>query len=448
MGIRNLKFNSKNGQWIVRLVVPKDVRGDVGRYEFKKWLGSVPKQEAQILAHQLLADWRTQIQVARGKTDTIITNFKTKPLSERLSMLEQIELQLRYIKPHYTEQDLIQYAVEAFSDALSPDSQLPNTEANTEAVATALGIVCNPADHVDEYADMKLSHLKERSRDEHKSVLVKIFCKSFPVLDDKHYSKSIVVGWWERMAASGKSQATLRKYLQRTQAYTKWLCQKGYLNKPDYFSELEPITKRQVARTVKDREPFTDDDVLKLLHFADDQLKPLIMFGAYTGCRIEELCNLTVDDVYSTPIDGVRRFYLDIPVSKTKKGLHRKVPLHPLLEEYLPESGYLIDVRKGVNKYGERSAGIGKKFGRLKSELGFKSEKVFHSLRKSFVDKLKQVGCSEVVSADIVGHEVPTMTYGLYASGTPVEQLFEWVDRVEYKTEVIRVTTQLPPGEG
>ena len=358
-------------------------------------------------------------------------------------MLEQIEVQLRHINPHYNEQDLIQYAVRAFTDNLDTGRNLPQTEANAEAVAAALGIVCNPADHVDEYVELKLSHLKDRSRGEHKAVLIKVFCKAFPLLDDKHYSKSIVVGWWERWGASGKSQATLRKYLQRTQAYAKWLCQKGYLSKPDYFSELEPITKRQVARTVKEREPFTDDDVLKLLHFADEQLKPLIMFGAYTGCRIEELCNLTVDDVYSTPINGVRRFYLDIPVSKTKKGLHRKVPLHPILEEYLPESGYLIDVKKGVNKYNERSAGIGKKFGRLKAELNFGNEKVFHSLRKSFIDKLKQMGCSEVLSADIVGHEIKTMTYGLYAGSSPVEQLFEWVDKVEYKPAVSRESHQV-----
>ena len=56
MGMRNLKFNSNNGQWVVRLVVPKDVRDDIGRYEFKKWLGAISKQEAEILAHQLLAD--------------------------------------------------------------------------------------------------------------------------------------------------------------------------------------------------------------------------------------------------------------------------------------------------------------------------------------------------------------------------------------------------------
>jgi len=96
-----------------------------------------------------------------------------------------------------------------------------------------------------------------------------------------------------------------------------------------------------------------------------------------------------------------------------------------------------------VNKYGERSAGISKKFGRLKSELNYDSSKVFHSFRKSFIDKLKQMQCPEQIAADIVGHEIDTMTYGLYASGTPVEQLFMWVDRVEYKASVTRVSSIL-----
>ena len=37
-----------------------------------------------------------------------------------------------------------------------------------------------------------------------------------------------------------------------------------------------------------------------------------------------------------------------------------------------------------LNKYGERSNAIGKRFGRLKTKLGYGEDYVFHSFRKGF----------------------------------------------------------------
>ena len=70
-----------------------------------------------------------------------------------------------------------------------------------------------------------------------------------------------------------------------------------------------------------------------------------------------------------------------------------------------------------ANKYGDRSNAVGKHFGRLKTELGFGSQHVFHSIRKTVITALENAGVSENVVADIVGHEKPTMTYGLYSGG-------------------------------
>ena len=36
-----------------------------------------------------------------------------------------------------------------------------------------------------------------------------------------------------------------------------------------------------------------------------------------------------------------------------------------------------------TNQHGERSAAVGKRFGRLKAEMGFGPEHVFHSIRKT-----------------------------------------------------------------
>jgi len=73
---------------------------------------------------------------------------------------------------------------------------------------------------------------------------------------------------------------------------------------------------------------------------------------------------------------------------------------------------------------------IGKRFGRLKEELGFGPEYVFHSIRKSFTTFLEQAGVNEGITADIVGHEKQTITYGLYSGGSSDVQKYEAIKKL------------------
>ncbi len=73
------------------------------------------------------------------------------------------------------------------------------------------------------------------------------------------------------------------------------------------------------------------------------------------------------------------------------------------------------------DKYGDRSNAIGKRFGKLRSAVGFGPQFVFHSIRKTVMTILENAGVHENVVADIVGHEKPRITYGLYSGGTTLE---------------------------
>jgi integrase len=73
------------------------------------------------------------------------------------------------------------------------------------------------------------------------------------------------------------------------------------------------------------------------------------------------------------------------------------------------------------NKYGDRSNAVGKRFGRLKSDLKFGPDFVFHSIRKTVATLLDNAGVPENVAADILGHEKPSITYGLYSGGSSLE---------------------------
>ena len=69
----------------------------------------------------------------------------------------------------------------------------------------------------------------------------------------------------------------------------------------------------------------------------------------------------------------------------------------------------------------------------MKKRLGFGSTKVFHSFRKTVITQLEQAGVPESVTADIVGHEKKTMTYGLYSGGSSLKQKLEAINKIKYQ---------------
>jgi integrase len=76
---------------------------------------------------------------------------------------------------------------------------------------------------------------------------------------------------------------------------------------------------------------------------------------------------------------------------------------------------------------------MGTRFGRLKKGAGFGKELVFHSIRKTVAALLENAGVSENVAADIIGHDKPTMTYGLYSGGASLAVKREATQKLRYR---------------
>lgn len=157
-------------------------------------------------------------------------------------------------------------------------------------------------------------------------------------------------------------------------------------------------------------------------------LHDLIRLGAHTGCRIEELCSLRLEDVSSVSIS--------IKDPKTPAGI-REIPIHKDIRKLVgglqktSTDGYLISGLT-FNKYGNRSNAVGKRFGRLKKKLDFGPSHVFHSFRNTLARKLEEAGIPENIAARIVGHEFSTMTYGLYSGGVSLEVKQEAINQIGY----------------
>ena len=160
----------RQGRWQARITIPSDVREIIGRREFVKSLGVMSKAEAELKAMPLIHKWKSWIAEARSLPSANLERLRNEPVSERVRILETFKSDLERINPRYTEDDLIGYLSE---QAVIYQQIEHDTEANRAALAEILGIACNPNSHLAEYVSVKLADVKERSKDEHLSILKK-----------------------------------------------------------------------------------------------------------------------------------------------------------------------------------------------------------------------------------------------------------------------------------
>lgn len=155
----------------------------------------------------------------------------------------------------------------------------------------------------------------------------------------------------------------------------------------------------------------------------------LTLAAAYTGCRLNELAQLRVEDVHQ--LDGIWALRITDEgegQSLKTKASERLVPVHSALlaaglieyVESVREQGHrdlFWDIPIGRN--GRRSEAAGKWFRKLLVRLGVKNGRGgMHRFRHSVVQKLRDAGHSDAEIAMIVGHEsrIAPMTAGCGSS--------------------------------
>jgi integrase len=449
-----LKQNPTSLVWTVRIQIPARLKEALGKGEFKKSLGVLSKPEAERRACTHIAQWTRELKNAEhrvnalgGSSSSDLSDIPTEARKEaHMASAQGANSEERQQGVEYEKQFFKEAAISCTLREQGKDYEyhLIDDEAElNQMLQTAInaGFVTRTSSYIDEYSKECLSHLTARSRNQHLSKLEKHFCKEFPYLSQWTVSQKQLQKWLSSylLQESRPSHKTLSQYRNVGLHYLDWLTKKDY-NSVEYTGSAVTLPSAKVLGPKTKRIAWDDDQLAHLWRELmnrekrDYQLEAVFLIGCYTGCRIDEICSLRVEDI-KTSSD---RQYLVVSKSKTEKGLNRKVPIHhqiePLINRLMSESkdGYLIK-SNASNKYGDRSTSIGKRFGRLKTSLGYGKTQVFHSVRRSFVGKFEANKVDEKLVADIVGHEIGTMTYGVYGSGSPVEILFESVDEVAYR---------------
>ncbi|MDT4854164.1 Tyrosine recombinase XerC [compost metagenome] len=222
---------------------------------------------------------------------------------------------------------------------------------------------------------------------------------------------------------------TINNRLRKLTAFFNWCKANGYI-------EQNPLTGMKVmAGAAKDARLSFDPSDLRTLLNRESLTKEarnhpwrywLPLLGRFTGARLEELCQLHVDDI--TSVQGIQCIRIDDSRDDQKlknQSSRRVLPIHSeLLNLGLLEHMDAVRVAGHSRLFPELEATRGKYghapskwFSRYKAKLGIDDpRKTFHSFRHTFIDDLREAGVQDSLIKQMVGHEDNSVTFGVYGS--------------------------------
>lgn len=428
-------LEKRRKRWYAIHEIPEDVREALGRgKQFFKGLETDEKPTAKRRAALLEVRWLAQIEAARkGSVDHIEKDalYWRKVLEDTPE--DQRDIVIGLIADEAQGRIDTTMRRQGIKDERDPRSdELPEIGEAQRFFDIATGKMVNLTEHLEEWLTTLENEPKTKDM---KRSTVQRFAEKFPYVTDVRGKE--VQRWVNSLSTEEDKKAkTIRRILSELRGYWAYLVSIEVIPN-DHQPFIQLLVPKGNGRKAGSESwvPFTPADVIRLLQAAearkDDTLSDLIRLAMWTGGRIESLCALKTDEVG----DG----FFDILHDKSEAG-RRTVPIHsklkPTMDRLLRNAkadGYVLP---GLteNKYGDRSDAIGKRFGRLKTTLGFTEQHVFHSIRKTVATLLENAGVPENVAADIIGHDKPTMTYGLYSGGANLEVKRLALEKIDYPT--------------
>lgn len=237
---------------------------------------------------------------------------------------------------------------------------------------------------------------------------------------------------------------TVNNRIRKLSAFLNWCKSNGYV------MDNPLVGMKVMTGSAKDaRLSFEQHDLTTLLNLeslkAESRKHPwrywIPLLGRYTGARLEELCQLRVDDfIQQQSIQCIRIDDSSEGQNLKNSSSRRVLPLHPTLIE-LGLLRHLESVRStGTDRLfpelepvrGKLGHAPSKWFGRYKTKRGITDpKKTFHSFRHTLIDDLRDAGVQDSLIKRIVGHEDSSVTFGIYGSRTPIKAMAEALRQIE-----------------
>ena len=423
------KFYEKRRQkYYAVLDVPKALREQLGvSRRFVKSLQTDSESIARIRVLPVIAKWKQEIVLAKASGNSG---------NQLLDSVVRVRQESQRLKGEGFDEHDIQWIHEDVAYSRSWDNERGEFVTDDIPLADAVSVVHGSslllAEHIEEHLDGK--DCTAKSKDMAKTTLL-AFCKEFLHAED--VTERRVRDWIIRTMEQERklSYNTIKRDMSSIKVYWRWLKRYKSLDTAYPFEDILPPVpnKNSKSKSSIDIIGFSIPDYHKILGAVPDKdrnLRNLIILGAHTGCRLDELCALKLEDV------SFDRF--QIVDAKTNAGL-RTVPIHAAITQLVAElvdtsaDGYLIDGESDNNQYNSRSGGIGHRFSRLKTKLGYKRNQVFHSWRHSMTTQLENAERPLSQIQRIIGHTVSGMTLSRYSDGLAFDTSKEIINLVSWK---------------
>lgn len=385
--------------YMARLQIPKDVQGVFKKVAFTKSLKTSDPRLAERLAQPLVAQWQTMIDNARNKETTA-----------QSLMLEA----LREEYEHATDEQ--REFIELETLRLAEESKIKPRD-----YAVVTGKARPIAPMISAYVKAKKAEELTPATLQAIETTLKKFNGTFKDMEElnvpafREYFETLELGRSSKVQAKSQILGLLRFHGISTELY----------------SNVTFKIAKKAALKEKKREAWSPEQVKVLITESKGNLKDCIKIAAYSGMRINEIVDMKVEHVN---FDEMSMAVVD---GKTEAA-NRDVPIHPEILSIIqdrcsnPHKGYLFKVSDTNRSSGRGSKSLSNNFTTLKKSLGFGSELVFHSLRKTFISSLHEQGVPVDIAKRVVGHSIQDITYGRYSEASLWPDMVEAVKKVSY----------------
>jgi integrase len=228
------------------------------------------------------------------------------------------------------------------------------------------------------------------------------------------------------------------------------------------FTGENPLADQRSKVVKKHKERYTIEELKKLFaalprevdpkkHTPETAMPWAALIATYSGACLEEIRQLTVDDVREEGVNGGRLWCIDIHNGddghqiKNDKARPRLLPMHSALVRagLLKYIGNLPDkhgqlfpgLKRRASKDNKIGPRVGELFNKKLRALGIKREGLdFHSFRHTVGNVLDEAGVPQPDAARVLGHAVAGMSYGTYSHAGPgLIRVKEVVEKIKYK---------------
>jgi len=477
----NLIQKRGESTWYCRLAVPADVRAAMGgKTVLIRSLQTGLRSEAMERRLVVLAEWKAQIAQARGKraargdtwkdpvanvahgfaqaTRKLKTDVALGETDEPLAFApEDVEALYRGLFDDSPEGKQRREKADRVYAMTGMDGEVANIDFATEMAQQLMAKVFGVTQGLSPIEETEaLQILAAPDAHKPKSPITTARLKAFREFREsrggaaKHVDQQ--VGRMERLSKFLKEEslplefdsvdawiksldrapATLSQHLMSGTAFWKWAIRYDAAWRVEYKDKADPFKGHELPKgggretAGEKREIYTVAELERLHNAALDagntSLADLILLGAYTGSRIEQLCALKTEHIIEE--EGVLSFNF---LKGKNKAARRVVPVHPALKPIVKRliedsvEGFLIPTST-ENRYQKRSHALSKAFGLLKTKQGFGPLHVFHSMRNTVITALLRADVPDFIVQEIVGHMNGSETHDTYSKGASPKQ--------------------------